>query len=148
MIGGVNGLAPNWQHMIDLETNVATANADVGAMGYLTNARVRGRLKSTSKVTGQNGFIWENGTTPVNGYSAAVTNAVPSNLTRGTGTNLSAIIFGNFSDLVIGMWGGMDWRWTNPNAHKAWKMLDAARAVEPSTGTSEVECQRKSSLGT
>lgn len=108
VIGGVNGLAPNWQHMIDLETNVATANADVGAMGYLTNARVRGRLKSTSKVTGQNGFIWENGTTPVNGYSAAVTNAVPSNLTRGTGTNLSAIIFGNFSDLVIGMWGTLD----------------------------------------
>ena len=94
--------------MIDLETNVATANADVGAMGYLTNARVRGRLKSTSKVTGQNGFIWENGTTPINGYSAAVTNAVPSNLTRGTGTNLSAIIFGNFSDLVIGMWGTLD----------------------------------------
>ena len=108
VIGGVNGLAPNWQHMIDLETSVATANADVGAMGYLTNARVRGRLKSTSKVTGQNGFIWENGTTPVNGYSAAVTNAVPSNLTRGTGTNLSAIIFGNFSDLVIGMWGTLD----------------------------------------
>jgi len=108
VVGGVNGLAPNWQHMIDLETNVATANADVGAMGYLTNARVRGRLKSTSKVTGQNGFIWENGTTPVNGYSAAVTNAVPSNLTRGTGTNLSAIIFGNFSDLVIGMWGTLD----------------------------------------
>ena len=108
VIGGVNGLAPNWQHMIDLETNVATANADVGAMGYLTNARVRGRLKSTSKVTGQNGFIWENGTTPVNGYSAAVTNAVPSNLSKGTGTNLSAIIFGNFSDLVIGMWGTLD----------------------------------------
>lgn len=108
VIGGANGGAPTWQHMIDLETAVAVANADVGAMGYLTNARVRGRLKSTSKVTGQNGFIWENGTTPVNGYSAAVTNAVPSNLSKGTGTNLSAIIFGNFSDLVIGMWGTLD----------------------------------------
>jgi HK97 family phage major capsid protein len=33
---------------------------------------------------------------------------VPSNLTKGSGTNLSAILFGNFSDLMIGMWGGLD----------------------------------------
>ena len=107
-VGGTNGGAPTWQHMINLETAVAVANADVGTMGYLTNAAMRGRLKSTSKVSGQNGFIWENGDTPINGYRTAVTNAVPSNLTKGTGTNLSAIIFGNFSDLMIGMWGGLD----------------------------------------
>ena len=107
-VGGANGGAPTWQHMIDLETAVAVANADVGSMGYLTNARVRGRLKSTSKVTGQNGFIWEDGGTPVNGYRVGVTNAVPSNLSKGTGTNLAAILFGNFADLLIGMWGGLD----------------------------------------
>lgn len=44
----------------------------------------------------------------VNGYNAAVTNAVPSDLTKGSGTALSAIIFGNFADLLIGMWGGLD----------------------------------------
>jgi len=34
---------------------------------------------------------------------------VPSNLTKGTNSGVcSAIIFGNFSDLVIGMWGGLD----------------------------------------
>lgn len=107
-VGGTNGAAPTWQNIVDLETAVAVANADIGTLGYLTNAKVRGKLKTTSKVSGQNGFIWENGDTPVNGYRTGVTNAVPSNLTKGSGTNLSAIIFGNFADLLIGMWGGLD----------------------------------------
>ena len=110
VIGGANGLAPTWQHIIDLETAVATANADVGNMGYLVNAKTRGRLKSTQKFTGTNGMpVWDTGAAPLNGYQAAVTNAVPSNLTKGTATAIaSAIIFGNFSDLMIGMWGTTD----------------------------------------
>lgn len=109
VIGGANGLAPNWGHIVELESDVAVANALVDNMAYLTNAAVRGKLKTTSKVSGQNGFIWENGDTPVNGYRAAITNAVPSNLTKGTSNGVcSAIIFGNFRDLVIGMWGGLD----------------------------------------
>ncbi len=109
VIGGINGLAPNWGHIVELESDVAVANALVDNMAYLTNAAVRGKLKTTSKVSGQNGFIWESGDTPVNGYRAAVTNAVPSNLTAGTSLGVcSALIFGNFRDLVIGMWGGLD----------------------------------------
>jgi HK97 family phage major capsid protein len=110
VIGGTNGAAPDWQDMIDLETAVSVANADVGNMAYLVNAKVRGKLKSTQKFASTNGMpIWDNGATPINGYQAAVTNAVPSNLVKGTsGATCSAIIFGNFSDLMIGMWGGVD----------------------------------------
>jgi HK97 family phage major capsid protein/HK97 family phage prohead protease len=106
--GGTDGAAPTWANIVELETDVSVANADVGTLSYLTNAKVRGKLKGTSKVSGQNGFVWEGGDTPLNGYRAAVTNAVPSNLTKGTGTNLSAIVFGNFADLLIGMWGTLD----------------------------------------
>lgn len=107
--GGTNGLAPAWSHIIDLETDVAVANADIGTLAYLTNAKVRGKLKTTSKVSGQNGFVWDAGDAPLNGYRAAVTNAVPSNLDKGTSTGVcSAIIFGNWADLLIGMWGGLD----------------------------------------
>ena len=110
VIGGANGLAPTWQNMIDLETAVATANADVGSMGYLTNAKVRGKLKSTQKFASTNGQpVWDQGNTPINGYRAAITNGVPSNLTKGTSSGVaSAILFGNFSDLIIGMWGSLD----------------------------------------
>ena len=110
VIGGANGLAPTWQNMIDLETAVATANADVGSMAYLTNAKVRGKLKSTQKFSGTNGQpVWDQGNTPINGYRAAITNSVPSNLTKGTSSGVaSAILFGNFQDLIIGMWGSLD----------------------------------------
>jgi len=33
---------------------------------------------------------------------------VPSTLTKGNSDVCSAIIFGNFADLLIGQWGGMD----------------------------------------
>ena len=38
----------------------------------------------------------------------AVSNNVPSNLTKGSGTGLSALIYGNFSDLLIGMFGQLE----------------------------------------
>lgn len=106
--GGTNGLAPTWANLVDLETQVAVANADLGALGYLTNAKVRGKLKTTSKVSGQNGFVWgDDGS--VNGYNAGVSNQVPSNLTKGTSSGVcSAIIFGNFADLIVGQWGALD----------------------------------------
>lgn len=109
VVGGTNGLAPTWANIIALETAIASANADVGTMGYLTNAKVRGKLKSTEKFATSNGQpIYEAGNTPLNGYQAAITNAVPSNLTKGSSTTCSAIIFGNFADLMIGMWGSLD----------------------------------------
>ena len=107
--GGTNGLAPTWAHIVDLETQVAVANADIGTLGYLTNAKDRGKLKGTSKVSGQNGFVWDDGDMPLNGYRSGVSNQVPSNLTKGTSSGVcSAILFGNFADLIIGQWGSLD----------------------------------------
>ena len=37
-----------------------------------------------------------------------VTNAIPSNLTKGSGSNLSAILYGNFADLYIGLFGDVE----------------------------------------
>jgi len=51
--------------------------------------------------------VWEDGI--VNGYNATVSNQVPSNLTKGTSSGVcSAILFGNFADLIIGQWGALD----------------------------------------
>jgi HK97 family phage major capsid protein len=109
-VGGTNGAAPTWANIIGLETNVSVSNAAVGTLGYLTNAKVRGKLKTTEQFSTTNGRpVWTEGTTPLNGYGAYVTNAVPSNLTKGSASGVcSAIIFGNFADLVIGMWGATD----------------------------------------
>lgn len=105
---GPNGGAPTYGAMVDLETEVAKDNADIGSLGYLTNTSVRGKLKQTETFPGSNGNPVWSASNEVNGYQAYVTNAVPSNLTKGTGTNLSAIIYGNWADVVVGMWGDVD----------------------------------------
>ena len=76
--------------------------------------KVRGKLKTTEKAASTAQFIWGDGPSgdpafgSLNGYRAGVSNQVPSNLTKGTGTNLSAILFGNWADLFIGMWGVLE----------------------------------------
>ena len=107
VVGGTNGAAPVWGHIVDLETEIADENADVGSLRYLTNARVRGKLKQTEIVANSGRFIYGQDNT-MNGYPVTVSNQVPKNLTKGSGTDLSAMIFGNFADLIIGMWGGLD----------------------------------------
>ncbi len=106
--GGTNGAAPTWKNIVDLESAVANANVAGSRFCYLTNTKVRGKLKQTLLDAGSGRFIWSVGDMPVNGYDAVVSNQVPSNLTKGTGTALSAILYGNFADLIIGMWGGLD----------------------------------------
>jgi HK97 family phage major capsid protein len=106
--GATDGSALTWADVVDLETKVSVENANLGTLGYLTNAKVRGKMKTTSKVSGQNGFIWDNDGT-VNGYRVGATNLVPSNLTKGSSSGvLSAMIFGNFNDLLIGQWGPIE----------------------------------------
>lgn len=105
--GGTNGLAPAWSHIITLETEVAQDNADIGALKYVSNAKVRGKLKQTEKASSTAQFVW-NGT-EMNGYPALVSNQVSSTLTKGTSSGVcSAIFFGNWSDLIIGEWGTLD----------------------------------------
>lgn len=103
---GENGGAATFKSMVDLETQISIRNADLGSLAYVTNSKVRGALKTTLKANGVAGYIWEKD--EVNGYKAVASNIVPANITKGTGSNLSAAIFGNFNDLLICQWGGLD----------------------------------------
>lgn len=107
--GGTNGAAPTYDNMVELETQVANANTPTRNLGYVTNTKVRGRLQRTQRFTGTNGDpVWarEDGADRINGRPAAVSNNVPSTLTKGTSTGVcSAILYGAWADLVIGIWG-------------------------------------------
>jgi HK97 family phage major capsid protein/HK97 family phage prohead protease len=108
---GTDGGAPTYAHIVDLLTAVAQDNADEGMLAFLTNSKVRGKLLKTEKSSGTGLYVWESGTDGdgrMIGFRSAVSNQVPSNLTKGTGTNLSAIIFGAWNNLLIGDWSGLD----------------------------------------
>lgn len=102
-----NGAVPTFANLVALETNITLQSADQGRLAYLTNPKVRGLLKTTLKNSGVSGYIWENN--EVNGYAAYCSNFVPSNLTKGTSSEVcSAILFGDWSKLWIMSWGGLD----------------------------------------
>lgn len=45
----------------------------------------------------------------VNGYPSVASNHIPSDLSKGTSTGVcSALIFGDFSQMLINQWGYMD----------------------------------------
>ena len=108
VVGGTNGAAPDWADMVDLETAVAIDNALEGQVKYFTNAKVRGKLKKTAKVSSTDSrMVWEGN--EINGYGVGVTNAISSTLTKGSSSSVaSAIFFGNAADFVVGYWGGLD----------------------------------------
>ena len=113
---GTNGGVPTWAHIVGLETEVAIDNADFGQLAYLTTPGIRGKLKVTEKASNTAQFVWNDGPAPasgprvdsLNGYRAFVSTQVPSNLTKGSGSSLHAIVFGNFAEMMIGQWAGLD----------------------------------------
>lgn len=106
--GGTNGAAPTYAHMVSLEEAVGIANADIGSLSYVTNAKMRAQLKLTQVFASTNGQpVWQGN--EVNGYRAVATNSMPSNLTKGSASGTcSAIAYGNWVDLLVGFWSGLD----------------------------------------
>ncbi len=113
VVGGTNGAAPDWADIVGLWSEVAIDNADIGATGFLTNSRVIGKLMTTEKAGNTAQFVVKDfpdveGFTSLAGSRCGVSNQVPNNLTKGTANDCSAIIFGNWADLLVGMWGTLD----------------------------------------
>lgn len=107
---GANGAAPTWAHFVDLESACANSNAEPDTLaGYITNTKVRGKLKQTQMGTNLP-FIWQNSAQPVNGYRVGITNNVPSNLTKGTSTTVcsAAVFSSDWSMAVVGLFGAPD----------------------------------------
>lgn len=107
---GTNGGAITYAALVDLEKEVAIDNALGGSLAYLTNPKVVGEMRQTSRQSGgvEGNFILNDSNTLL-GYNVASTTLVPSNLDKGTSTGVcSAVVFGNFNDLMIGMFGGLD----------------------------------------
>ena len=110
VVAGTAGAAPAWSHFVDLESACANANAEPDSLaGYLINTKTRGKAKQTQFATNLP-FMWQNGAYPLNGYRVAVSNSVPSNLTKGSSTTVcSSAIFGSdWSNAVLGLFGAPD----------------------------------------
>jgi HK97 family phage major capsid protein len=91
------GVNPTFAEAVSLETAVANANALSGSLAYILPSAMYGALKTTEKASGTAQFVVEPGGT-INGYNALISN-------QGTAGNC---YFGNFQDLLVGFFGGLD----------------------------------------
>ena len=108
VVGGTNGADPDWADIVDLETAVSADNALGGGLSYLSNYKVSGKLKKTLMTATYGDRMVLEGK-EINGYPWNVSNQVPSDLDKGSSTGVcSALIFGNWLDLFVGLWGGLD----------------------------------------
>jgi len=87
----------DWASVLAMETKVSTYNADDGALSYVTGVGQRGTAKATQVFDGTGERIWSKGN-EVNGYNALATNQMPAD----------TWLFGDWSQIVIGMWGVLD----------------------------------------
>ena len=90
-------LVPSYAQVVAMETAVAEDNALMGNLSYIMGAAMYGALKTTEKATNTAQFVVEPGNT-INGYNAIRSNQCAS----------GDAFFGNFNDLLVGMWSGVD----------------------------------------
>lgn len=104
---GTNGGAPTWQSVLDLIAELEIDNAEGRA--FLTNPKFVKKARGTVRVSSTDSRMIQEAPNELAGYPLASTNQVPSNLTKGTASGVcSALIFGNFSDLLLAYWSGVD----------------------------------------
>jgi len=101
--------ALTWADITTLVQTVEQANGVVNqaALGWLSNPKVKAKLANTARVGSTDSVMllndpWNN----LYGYRAEFTSNVPSTLDPGDGGNdASALIFGDFSQLMVGLFG-------------------------------------------
>ena len=109
---GTNGGAITLDKVLDLKQTVAVDNADVANCAFVTNTVVENalsKLKDGNSAYHLNPYAGAVGEQQLANRSFMVTNNVPSNLTKGSSSGVcSAMIYGNFSDLLIGIFGEVE----------------------------------------
>lgn len=94
----------------DLMAMVEDAGVPMRSLAFLSNPKVKAKLLSAPKFSGGDTAVLTSSGSDltIDGVKAAFTSLVPSNLTADAFTDLSALIFGAWSELLIGQWGGID----------------------------------------
>lgn len=106
---GTNGAAPTWPLVLEFIKDIEVANAPLNALAFLSTFQNKAKMMSTPKQSSgvEGNFILS---TPgeLAGYRFAASNQVPADGTKGTGADLSAMVFGNWSELYVGQFGAVN----------------------------------------
>ena len=104
------GAAPTYAEIVNLEKLVADQNALRGSLAYVTSPKGAFTAKTITLDSGSGRFLFEDG--KINSYPSFITNNIAIDLddptAGGTTSADTAYYFGNWNDLLIGNFGGLD----------------------------------------
>lgn len=114
-IGAAGGNC-TFDHLIDMEYELAVDNALRGKLGYIFHPAFRRKLLKLKVAQYSGDTAGQYIIAPITeavlqswlGYSYKMTTQIPINLTKTSGTDLTEVYFGNWAELLIGQWGGME----------------------------------------
>ena len=131
---GVNGSAPTYERLLGLIREIWGNN--LTPSGFLTNSSVVGTLMSTlrSSADTASNYIMNDKSALLN-LPLRMSEAVPGDGSKGTGSNLSTIICGDFSQIFIGQWGDGFSLLINPYAETAYTRLSVMVRAHASMDT-------------
>lgn len=123
---------PDASTLMDMVVGVADNNADLGTLGWLASVVLAGRLRVTQELGSTvGGTLWKEnlreGT--VLGYRASASTQASKTMnatgTADTGGTSQALIYGNWADLLVGMFGAMEFV-VDPFTKKAKNIIEVA----------------------
>ncbi|WP_215225861.1 phage major capsid protein [Echinicola shivajiensis] len=106
IVGDVNGKAIDYDGIMSYISTVGKSEADMANAKFLINWDVYGALKQLKKGTSNERFVLEDD--KIEGFDYVVSNRIPSDLTKGTGTDLSAAAFGDFTNTIVAGWSTVE----------------------------------------
>lgn len=117
---GASGGSLTWDYLLDMEYALAASNALQGKLGFIFHPVIRRNLLKKKVAQYSTDTAGEYMIQPVGnetnfqawlGYPYAMTTQIPINLEKlSSGATLTEVYFGNWEELLIGQWGGMEIR--------------------------------------
>jgi len=135
---GTDGGDFTFETAADMVGTLEDSNALRGPLGYAMNPKVSKKLKKTRipQFSGDTGgdFVMlpmsNENLADALGYDFKTSTQIPTNLTKGTGTNLSEVYFGNWQELIIAEWGGLELMASNETSDAFEKNQIWVRAIQ------------------
>ncbi|MDN5941270.1 MAG: phage major capsid protein [Nitrospira sp.] len=119
---GTNGGPLDADTLYEVDNKLFAANSHFGKLGFISHPSAYRKLKKqrVPNFSGDTGgsylflpILSDEKLSQALGYSVKSTTQLPVNLTKGTSTDCTELYFGNWEELLIGIWGDLEILATN-----------------------------------
>lgn len=97
-------LTPTWAQVLEFPADIESGNADIGSLGWAMAPDAIKKLRSTPKVASTDSVMIQEAPDTLAGYPVQTSTI----LTQADTDTQSIVIFGAWSQLLVGYWSGVD----------------------------------------